>query len=148
MKNLTHHRGDILNTTLPVIAHGCNTQGVMGAGIARYLRKVFPSIFLPYKSACANGKFTAGSCLPILVNADLWVANLGTQDLPGKHARLEWVDESLEALTHFLRMESLRGVALPRIGAGIGGLDWEDVLEVMETHANKNPDLKFEIWTL
>lgn len=144
---LVHHTGDIFSTKMPAIAHGCNIDGLMGAGIAESIRNIYPDIYPPYKVACATKIFVPGSMLPVKTHSGMWVFNLASQDRPGPHARLEWLRESLEAMMSFMADEGIKGVALPRIGAGIGGLGWDEVLQVFEDVSAANPSITVEVWT-
>src|SRR3989344_487865 len=53
-------RGDILEVKIDAIAHGCNTQGIMNAGLARVLKKRYPAMYREYKSYCEAGLFQPG----------------------------------------------------------------------------------------
>lgn len=47
---------DIFNCTEDIIVHQVNCQGVMGAGIAREIRRKYPKAFTEYKNICATHK--------------------------------------------------------------------------------------------
>lgn len=145
-----HKTGDIFDTKLPAIGHGVNLYGVMGAGIAKAIATVFPQVLNPYKEACKTKQLTPGTMQYVQVqdNPTFYILNLASQDRPGKHARLEWVESSLEAAILFCKTNNLEGFAVPRIGARIGGLAWEDVKEILERVALQEPDVLVEIWSL
>ena len=141
-----YRKGDIFTTEIPVIGHGANTFGSMGAGIALKIIKRNPEMFLEYERRCKQQQFVPG-------NAWLWtnpktgksILNLGTQDFPGPNARLDWIRKSLvEALSSY----SLEAIAIPRIGAGLGGLKWEDVKAVIEEVSIKFPSTKIVVYEL
>lgn len=145
---LIHKNGDVFTTTLPAVAHGVNLKGVMGAGIAKTVRKLFPEVYRDYRAACFSNRFNVGEMLPLYSpGRNLWVFNVASQDLPGANARIDWLEESLMASAEFCMMKGLAGFAAPRIGAGIGGLVWEDVLAVFEKVAADYPSLTIELWT-
>jgi O-acetyl-ADP-ribose deacetylase (regulator of RNase III) len=146
--NVRQVNGNMLSTRLPALAHGVNTQGVMGSGVAKVIRDFYPQVFGPYASACASKVLETGGMLPVKVTEDRWVFNLASQDLPGAHARMDWLEDSLDATFAFCEEESVEGFAIPRIGAGIGGLDWNDVLPLLLTKAAAHPKVKMEIWSL
>lgn len=145
--NLVFQVGDLFTSTQPALAHGVNVKGVMGAGIAVPFRKLFPEIFAPYFHACDTGILVPGSVLPIKSRGRL-ILNVASQDKPGPFARLEWLEDGLTSAIEALREEGLTGFAMPRIGAGIGGLEWDDVVEVLERLAADNPDITIEVWSL
>ena len=45
---------DITTVDRGIIAHGCNCQGVMGSGVARFLRDKYPQIFPEYAKMCVK----------------------------------------------------------------------------------------------
>jgi len=146
--NLTHRIGDIFTTELPAIGHGVNVYGIMGSGIAVIVRNHFPDIFEPYSEACKGKTLLPGGMLPVLTKEGPWVFNLASQDRPGPNAHIEWLEESTEASFVFAEENKLEGFALPRIGAGIGGLVWADALAALEKVAALHPNTKLEIWSL
>lgn len=146
--NVEHKIGDIFTTNLPAIGHGVNLHGVMGSGIAVLVRRNFPEIFQPYATHCRNKTLTTGKMLPVKTESGIWVFNLASQDKPGANARLEWLEQSVEASFGFAELHNIEGFALPRIGAGVGGLKWADALAVLEKVAAKHPTVKLEIWSL
>lgn len=122
--------GDLLDQ--PAFGHGCNIAGSMGGGVARQVRDRYPDLHDEYLDRCREGRFPLGSAWAWTSESGQVVYNLATQVHPGPDARLETVRSSV---TDLLREAAQRGVdevGLPRLGAGIGGLEWHDVLAVLE----------------
>lgn len=127
---ITHVVGDLLTSQEPDIAHGCNTQGLMGAGIAGVIAKQYPHVLEHYFAKCKRGEFHLGSALPIIVqenHAYRTVWNLGTQVKPGREATIWGVMLSFGNMLEQMKAWNVNRVAIPRIGTGIGGLKWEAV---------------------
>ena len=114
------------------LAHGVNCVGRMGAGIATEFRRRWPKMFAEYAQACRAGELRPGSIFAYQISADRWVYNLATQHAPGRDARLDAVADSLRAALAHARAHQVASIALPRIGAGIGGLDWRAVAATIE----------------
>lgn len=69
----------------------------------------------------------------VKVGEGKWVANLATQDKPGAHARVCWIEESVGKLLKWSVERGIKNVAMPMIGCGLGGLYWyEDVQPVLK----------------
>lgn len=140
---------DIFNTEMRVIAHGVNCEGVMGAGIARTIRQLYPFVYDTYKTMCDAGNLSPGHILFVQDEAsNTIIANLATQDYRGANARLEWVTEAVARLYNSLHWNSDYGVAFPQIGCGIGGLDWDVVNPVIRGLSQLQPHGVTELWTL
>lgn len=114
-----------------IIGHGCNRQGLMGAGVAKTVRERFPLAYTLYKSGCERGDYALGTVQHVNVNEPkkIWIANMFTQDLPGPDARM-WAIE--RAVLFTLRNFHSAPLVIPEIGAGIGGLDRDHVMSVLE----------------
>ena len=112
--------------------HGCNCEGVMG-GLAAKVERRWPAMAAVYRARCDDGTFTLGGVLPWLdEETGVWIYNLATQQHPGADARLEAIADSVRAAITHARDNGVRTIYLPRIGSGIGGLDWDDVRATLE----------------
>lgn len=127
--------GDLLKSDLRDIAHGCNTVGVMGAGIARVIAEAYPDVRSLYQRRCVRKEFVLGSAFPVLMQdfggyRMIW--NLGTQREPGANATLWGIMLSFGNMFEQMVATEVREVGIPRIGCGIGGLKWDDVARTIE----------------
>lgn len=140
--------GDIFTTDAPAVGHGVNCSGVMGAGIAAVIRKNYPSVYTQYRQICQNPGLEPGDMLPILGQDKRWIFNIASQNRPGPDARLEWLESGLAKAFEFCSTNEIRSFAIPRIGAGIGGLDWEKVRELFVDLSWVYADVDLQVWTL
>ncbi len=115
-------------------AHGCNCQGVMGAGIAVTFKKEYPEMFNEYRRRCKAKprEFNRGDAFLWKENGKPFVFNLGTQESPGRHATYQAVEKALTNMISQADAEEITSIAIPRIGSGYGGLKWEKVREIIE----------------
>ena len=120
-----------LDTPGPIIlAHGVNAEGIMGAGIAAQFKSRFPEMYNNYASLCKDGFLRPGDSWIWHEDDDqVHIANLVTQDKPGPNAAHRWVGQSLRAVAAWAEQECIPEIHIPKIGCGIGGLDWEGVAE-------------------
>lgn len=123
-------KGDLFTAPEDYIAHGCNAQGVMGSGVALEIRRRFPDAYKAYMAT-----------KPLLVGTAVIsgrVINLITQQTYGrekkKYASPEWIHAAL--LSMETQIPGGKSIAMPAIGAGLGGLNfWNDVEPVLVDHA-------------
>lgn len=137
-------QGDLFSHDGMFIGHGCNTRGVMGAGIAKAFSANWPEMYQVYKLRCEKGELPPGDIFPYHdPSSKVTVYNLMTQDDPGPNARLEWVERAVGRALHDIseRYHGLladeqfffdKALALPWVGCGIGGLNRNDVADVLE----------------
>lgn len=153
--------GNITEATQFFIAHGCNAQGAMGSGVAQALRVKWPQIFEPYKRACNSMHILSDSYAVSFVPVDVpdhVVLNLITQDRYGrdgkKYASYLRITESLtdvidlysRALNPVEYDRNQFEIAIPKIGAGLGGLKWEFVEEILKELEEKYPNVEFVVY--
>lgn len=132
--SIKYIKQNIANVTRGVIAHGCNYVGVMGAGVARVLADKYPQCFTEYAKwlqRYPDRSEALGECLTVKINDDLYIADCITQGLEmfdGRLATPEAIKASLNLA--YLDASQLRlPLYLPKIGAGLGGLNWEKDVE-------------------
>lgn len=124
-------QGDLLELAdqgeFDVIAHGCNCQNTMGAGIAKAIRARYPEA---YEADLRTTKGDAGklgtvSFAQIRRNGrDLVVVNAYTQ-LHWRGAGKKVEEGALRsAMQEIRRRFAGRRIGYPKIGAGLGGGDW------------------------
>lgn len=125
--------GDLFTTECKAIGHGVNRRGLMGAGVAKAVRVLFPEVYNFYRTVCLMKpeEFPLGSVLPASdpLQPGTVIFNMATQDLPGPHANLDAIYSSAMETLAIAKTLNIPEVAIPKIGAGIGGLNWNDVEE-------------------
>lgn len=120
-------KGDLFAASgLNAFAHGCNCAGAMGKGIALEFRKRFPKMYAEYRERCAHGQFNLGDVF-VWIEEGVTVFNLGTQKSWRTKADLIAVKTALASMIRLAEQTGIQRVGLPKIGAGLGGLAWEDV---------------------
>lgn len=124
-------KGDLFATEgLRAFAHGCNCAGGMGAGIAIEFKRRWPRMFEEYAARCADGRFGLGDVFT-WTEDDVTIYNLGTQLHWRKKAQLPALAKALRKMVELAPLAGIDRIGLPRIGAGLGGLDWMRVKRVL-----------------
>jgi O-acetyl-ADP-ribose deacetylase (regulator of RNase III) len=146
MTLLVERDGNLFDSTADAYAHGVNTKGLMGAGIAVSFKRAYPEMYAEYKDICKTSRLSPGSLFTYRA-PDRVIYNIASQDNPGRHARLEWVESGLVCALGRAAEDGVGLLAMPRIGCGIGGLAWDDVRDIIEHYATTTP-VDIEVWTL
>ncbi len=121
-------------------AHGCNCAGAMGKGIAVQFKQKFPQMYKQYKLLCNKGQFNPGDVFAYNYGNG-YVYNLGTQASWRTKATLTAIEQSLEKMLAAAAIANVTKIALPKIGAGLGGLQWQDVKAIVENVAQNNNNI-------
>ena len=115
---------------VPVIATNC--IGVMGAGIAGQYRTWDQRGFEHYATRCKLGQHSLDN--PVMfVRGDKGLALCwATMHRPGTMGSLEAIDSGINTLLHQLpRLNEHYTFHIPRLGCGIGRLEWNHVAAVL-----------------
>src|SRR5262245_15497083 len=116
-------------------AQGCNCKGSMGAGIVTGIKERYPDMSEEYRRRCKTNprEFNIGDVFLWKAADKPWVFNLGTQeDYWRSRATYEAVETVLVRMKSIADAENVQSIAIPRIGAGYGGLSWKKVKAIIE----------------
>jgi O-acetyl-ADP-ribose deacetylase (regulator of RNase III) len=125
-------KGDLFNTPgIRAFAQGCNCAGTMDAGVAVAFKKRWPGMFEDYAARCADHRFHLGDVAP-WNEGEVVVYSLAIQEHWKKKAKLPALARALRRMVALAEHAGVERVGLPRVGAGLGGLDWPRVKSVLE----------------
>jgi O-acetyl-ADP-ribose deacetylase (regulator of RNase III) len=125
---------------IPNYAHGCNCAGAMGKGIALQFKEKFPQMYIEYKRLCKEGLFSLGDIYAYNYGNGI-IFNLGTQASWKTKADINAIENSLIKMLSFAHQNNIFKIALPKIGAGLGGLNWDDVKFIIDKTAKDYPNI-------
>ncbi|AXS83261.1 macro domain-containing protein [Marinobacter sp. Arc7-DN-1] len=121
-------RGNLLEADAEALVNPVNTQGAMGKGLALAFKNAFPENFRAYTQACQYGQVRTGKMFTTEQQTLLeprWIINFPTKQHWRDPSKLEWIDQGLADLRAVLAEKQILSVAIPPLGCGLGGLDWE-----------------------
>lgn len=127
---ITIARGDLLAAEVDALVNTVNCVGVMGKGIALQFKRKFPDMFKAYAKACKAGEVQTGTMFVVPTHAlqgPQWIINFPTKQHWRSPSKIEYVTQGLVDLHRVLRELGITSIALPPLGSGNGGLDWNDV---------------------
>lgn len=155
---IEYRKGDLFSVTEGLIAHGVNCQGVMGSGVAKIVREKYPHVFDQYfkrtvtanTSSCLLGtvQFVSTSDKDIFTGPSLVIANCFTQDFYGtnkRHVNYEAVAKCFEVLNLRSKLYTDKLINIPKIGAGLGGGDWNVIESIIKSECK---DIDVVVWEL
>jgi O-acetyl-ADP-ribose deacetylase (regulator of RNase III) len=120
--------GDILKTTSAYIAQGVATDSLegMGTGLALKISTKWPDVQKHFKQFTRSQKFQGGDIFVVAPTKNRpGIIFLATQ--PDMYqASLSFLNRGLRKLARYCVRRQIESVSLPKIGAGLGKLDWEE----------------------
>lgn len=127
--------GDLFSTNCLHILHGCNAQGVMGSGVAKIVRDRYTAAYDFYVAKHAADGLKLGDVQFLPVN-DKIIINAITQEFYGRDGKLyvdyDAVATVMKTVNRVLKLAEYTKVAMPKIGAGLGGGDWNIIAAIIE----------------
>jgi len=146
---ICYAKGSILDARAEALVNTVNEVGVMGKGVALLFRETFPDNARAYEKACRAGEVRVGRMF-VTENAALigprWIINFPTKKDWRQPSRIEWIQEGLTDLVRVIREKAIASVALPPLGCGNGGLNWDTVRREIEAAAARLPDVEFIVY--
>ena len=132
---ITYVNGDLLGATQKVIVHGCNNRGVMGSGVAAQIRARWPNVYEVYALKHRVFGLEMGDVIPVATIDGKVVVNAVTQDGFGRDGR-RYVDygaieNCFRTINDRVHGWEVNEIAMPRIGAGLGGGEWSVIEEII-----------------
>lgn len=132
---ITFTQGNLLEAKAEALVNTVNTVGVMGKGIALMFKERFDHNYQLYAAACKAKQVQTGRMFITEVNeleGPRWIVNFPTKQHWRSPSQLQWVIDGLQDLRRFLIDQGVSSIAIPPLGAGNGGLDWNDVKPEIE----------------
>ena len=128
-------RGDLIEMAkksyFTIIIHGCNTKACFGAGIALQIKKEFPEAFKTDQYFNRMKRNTLGNFSYRKLPSGLIVINAYTQEMPGPCAKLSAIQKCFSEIKADFGNDGHK-FGIPKIGCGLGGLEWKEVEPVIE----------------
>ena len=141
--------GDILKDDAEAIVNTVNCVGIMGRGIALQFKNAWPENFKAYEAACLREEVQPGRMF-IFETGQLtnprYIVNFPTKRHWRGKSRIQDIESGLQALVHEIRQRSITSVAIPPLGSGLGGLEWDEVRPRIEAALAAVPEVHVRIF--
>jgi O-acetyl-ADP-ribose deacetylase (regulator of RNase III) len=147
MIEFTH--GNLLEAKAEALVNTVNTVGVMGKGVALMFKEAFPENFKAYEAACKKKEVKVGHMFVSERRALIgpkWIINFPTKEHWRGNSKIEWIETGLEDLKRVIVDKKIKSVAIPPLGSGNGGLNWDDVRPRIEAALATLNDVKVIIY--
>lgn len=130
--------GNLLDSEAEALVNTVNTVGVMGKGIALQFKNTFPNNFKLYSNACKNKELKVGQLLvteeEVLLTGKKIIINFPTKTNWRLPSEYQYIEAGLVELVKEIKDKNIKSIAIPPLGSGNGGLDWNKVKQILEKH--------------
>ncbi len=136
---ITYLTNDLFESYAQVLVNAVNTVGVMGKGIALEFKRKYPEMFKEYQALCKSGVFDIGQ-LWLYKSPEKWILNFPTKRDWRDPSKIEYIEAGLKRFVEMYEEEDITSISFPRLGSGLGGLNWEnEVQPLMEKYLSPLP---------
>lgn len=130
--------GNLLDSEAEALVNTVNTMGVMGKGIALQFKNMFPNNFKLYANACKNNEVNVGKLFitegEALLSGKKIIINFPTKTNWRLPSEYQYIESGLTELVNVIKEMKIKSIAIPPLGAGNGGLDWNKVKQILEKY--------------
>ncbi len=136
--------GNIFAANVEALVNTVNCVGIAGRGIALAFRQAFPENYKTYVKACEQNKVQPGQMLMFEtghLSNPKYIVNFPTKRHWKGKSRIEDIKSGLEALVREVQTRKITSIAIPPLGCGLGGLDWNEVRPLIENAFSALPDV-------
>ena len=123
--------GDMFQSGAECLVNTVNCEGYMGQGIAYQFKLKFPENNKAYIKACKDKTLHVGTIHTFVENG-ITIVNFPTKDKWRENSKISYIETALDVLVERLPKLNVKSVAIPPLGCGNGGLDWQTVKELIQ----------------
>lgn len=129
---ICYKTGNMFESDSDCLFNAVNCEGIMGKGIAYQFKMRFPENNKKYVEACNTGDLRPGKLFIFRENGKT-IVNFPTKDKWREPSRMKYITDGLDAFVQMLPELNITQAAIPPLGCGNGGLNWEEVKIEIET---------------
>jgi len=140
--------GNLLEENIEALVNTVNCVGVMGKGIALQFKQAFPENFKQYKKACDAKQVQPGQMFTTSTGKlfPRYIINFPTKNHWKGKSKIEDIESGLKALIKEVKQLNIQSIAIPPLGCGNGGLNWEVVKPMIVNTCAEFPDVRVVIF--
>lgn len=139
-------KGDLLESHIDYIAHGCNTKGLMGAGVALAIKDKYPKAYEDYFNIYKTEGLTLGDIHVSFIDNGRTIINAITQaHLYGRSGRRSVSYDAIKSAFRSINLLDTPCVAIPKIGCSLGGGSWDIVSKIID---DDTPDTEIVVYEM
>lgn len=143
-------QGDLLRQDdVDAIVNTVNCVGVMGKGIALQFKNKWPENFRAYAAACVAKEVRPGQMYVFDVGGLVkpnYIINFPTKDHWRGKSRIQYIRDGLQDLVVTVKRLGIRSIAIPPLGCGNGGLEWNEVRPLIESAFACMPEIEVRLF--
>jgi appr-1-p processing enzyme family protein len=142
---IKYTQGNIFESNCQALINTVNCEGKMGKGLAYQFKKKFPEMEQDYVKVCEHGELYPGK-LHIYQENKILIINFPTKNKWREKSKIEYIINGLKNLKEEIVKRDIKSVAIPPLGAGNGGLNWNEVKSEINRELLDMENVVFEVY--
>ena len=122
--------GNMFDDGFLALVNPVNCVGSMGKGLALHFRERFPINYKAYKACCDMECLHIGEML-VVDDGDVTIINFPTKLHWRDPSEYQYIADGVIDLHAVINEYQFKSVAIPALGCGLGGLDWDIVRNML-----------------
>lgn len=144
-------QGNLLEANVDALVNTVNCVGVMGKGIALQFKQAFPENFNRYVQACRKQEVYLGKMFIVPITSKVrtnpkYIINFPTKYHWKDLSNIADIKNGLDSLIEDIKRLEIQSIAMPPLGCGNGGLDWQQVHPQIELAFTQTPNTKLYLF--
>lgn len=125
--------GSIFDSDAEAIVNPVNCEGVAGGGLAREFKRRYPAEVALYTAECKVYGLQPGQTFVTPTDERL-IFHTATKDKWRLPSTLEYIEKCLGTIKEAAIACDASTIAMPALGCGLGGLNFDEVSALMRAH--------------
>jgi O-acetyl-ADP-ribose deacetylase (regulator of RNase III) len=146
---ITVEKGDIFESGCEALVNPVNCTGVMGA-LAGVFRLRFPEACDMYIRTAKAGKIDVGQVITAVLTppagSTKFIMHFPTMIEPNSQSDIRHISIGMISLIQHCFDANIRSVAFPALGCGVGGLNFDEVKNVIVDFMSPYPEIRVKIY--
>ena len=140
--------GNIFDEPVEALVNPVNCEGTDGRGMARAFRHRFTANHQAYQAACHRHELTPGRLFVFRTGLAQpeYIVNFPTKRYWRLPSQLGYIDAGLGDLAKQVQARGIQSIAVPALGCGLGGLDWDEVRPLIVKAALLMPEVQVTLF--
>lgn len=143
---LDERQGSIFDAPVRALVNPCNTEGIMGKGLALEFKRRFPEAYESYRLACMRKELEPGLIHDYWLEDGRRIVHFPTKTLWRSPSKMAYIEAGLPPLVESVRLNAIESIAIPALGCGLGGLSWTLVKRAIEEAFSPIPQGAVDVW--
>lgn len=144
---IIYKTGDMFDSDANYLVNPVNTVGTSGKGLALEFKRRYSQSERIYQAVCKTGEFEIGDILQVPTDDNKFILFFPTKKHWKDQSEYAYIERGLDSLKYCCQdIPKNSIIAIPQIGCGLGGLEWDRVHRLICQYLKDVKDITFYIY--